>query len=273
MKLALAPAAGTRGPAYAYSGGKAFDAALPTVVFLHGALNDHSVWTLAARWFAHHGHGVLALDLPAHGRSAGPARESIEAMADWLLAVLDAAGVAAASLVGHSMGSLVALEAAARAPARVRHLVMVGTAYPMVVSPALLDTAADDPEAAIASVNVWSHSTHAAKPSYPGPGAWLRGGSVALMRRTQAADPATNLFLTDFRACNEYRGGLDAAARIACPATIVVGRHDVMTAPKDASSLAGALGTKPVAIDAGHAVMSEAPDAVLAALRRAIVAA
>jgi pimeloyl-ACP methyl ester carboxylesterase len=273
MKLALAPAAGTRGPAYAYSGGKAFDAALPTVVFLHGALNDHSVWTLAARWFAHHGHGVLALDLPAHGRSAGPARESIEAMADWLLAVLDAAGVAAASLVGHSMGSLVALEAAARAPARVRHLVMVGTAYPMVVSPALLDTAAADPEAAIASVNAWSHSTHAAKPSYPGPGAWLRGGNVALMRRTQAADPATNLFLTDFRACNDYRGGLDAAARIACPATIVVGRSDVMTAPKDASSLAGALGTKPVAIDAGHAVMSEAPDAVLAALRRAIVAA
>ncbi|HEY2560831.1 MAG TPA: alpha/beta hydrolase [Caldimonas sp.] len=272
MKLVLPPAAGTAGTgaAYAYTGGKAFDGRLPTVVFVHGALHDHSVWTLAARWFAHHGHGVLALDLPGHGRSDGPALESIEAMAAWLLAVLDAAGVTAASLVGHSMGSLVALEAAARAPARARHLVLVGTASPMVVAPALLETAANDPLAAIASVNTWSHSTNAAKPSYPGPGAWLHGGNVALMRRMQAADPVGNLFLTDFRACNAYRGALDAAARVACPATIVVGRRDQMTMPKDASALASALGTTPVAIEAGHALMTEAPDELLQALRGAL---
>jgi pimeloyl-ACP methyl ester carboxylesterase len=272
MKLVLPPAAGTAGTgaAYAYTGGKAFDGRLPTVVFVHGALHDHSVWTLAARWFAHHGHGVLALDLPGHGRSDGPALESIEAMAAWLLAVLDAAGVTAASLVGHSMGSLVALEAAARVPARARHLVLVGTASPMVVAPALLETAANDPLAAIASVNTWSHSTNAAKPSYPGPGAWLHGGNVALMRRMQAADPVGNLFLTDFRACNAYRGALDAAARVACPATIVVGRRDQMTMPKDASALASALGTTPVAIEAGHALMTEAPDELLQALRGAL---
>ncbi len=69
----------------------------------------------------------------------------------------------------------------------------------MVVSPALLEAAATDPQAAIAIVNTWSHSTHAAKPSHPGPGAWLHGSNLALMRRMQAADPATNLFLTDFR--------------------------------------------------------------------------
>ena len=102
--------------AYAYTGGKPFDPALPCVVFIHGAMCDHSVWTLLARWFAHHGHGVLAPDLPGHMRSAGPALASVEAMADWLLALLDEAGVARAALVGHSMGSLVALAAAARAP-------------------------------------------------------------------------------------------------------------------------------------------------------------
>jgi pimeloyl-ACP methyl ester carboxylesterase len=271
MRLALPPGAGAgAGATYAYGGGKAFDARLPTVVFVHGALHDHSVWTLAARWFAHHGHGVLALDLPGHGRSDGPACESIEAMADWLLAVLDAANVAAASLVGHSMGSLVALEAAARAPARARRLVLVGTASPMVVSPALLETAANDPQAAIESVNAWSHSTSAAKPSHPGPGAWLHGANAALMRRMQAADPAANLFLTDFRACNAYRGALAAAARVECPATIVVGRRDQMTMPKDAAALASALGTTPVAIDAGHALMTEAPDGLLKALRGAL---
>jgi pimeloyl-ACP methyl ester carboxylesterase len=269
MKVALPSGAGA-GEAYAYSGGKAFEARLPTIVFVHGALHDHSVWTLAARWFAHHGHGVLAVDLPGHGRSDGPARQSVEAMADWLLAVLDAAGVESASLVGHSMGSLVALEAAARAPARARHLVLVGTASPMVVAPALLDTAANDPQTAIASVNAWSHSTNAAKPSHPGPGAWLHGGNVALMRRMQAAEPTTNLFLTDFRACNAYRGALAAAARVECRATIVVGRRDQMTMPKDAASLAAALGTTPVVLDAGHALMTEAPDALLTALRAAV---
>src|SRR5258707_12928 len=116
-------------PAYAYTGGKAFDAALPCVVFIHGALHDHSVWTLLARWCAHHGHAVLAVDLPGHGRSTGAPAPSVEANADWLLALLDAAGVERAVLVGHSMGSLIALEAAARAPQRARGLVMIGTAY------------------------------------------------------------------------------------------------------------------------------------------------
>ena len=101
--------------AYAYTGGKAFDPALPTVVFVHGALHDHSVWTLLARWFAHHGRSVLAVDLP--GTCGARARRSrVEDLADWLLALLAAAGVQRVALVGHSMGSLIALEAAARAP-------------------------------------------------------------------------------------------------------------------------------------------------------------
>ena len=158
--------------AYAYTGGKPFDAALPCVVFIHGALNDHSVWTLLARWCAHHGFGVLAVDLPGHGRSGGEPLQSVEDIAAWLHRLLDAAGVAKAALVGHSMGSLIALEAAERASA----LVMVGTAYPMKVSDALLTTARDQPEAAMAMVNAFSHSLASAKPGYPGPGAWLRGG-------------------------------------------------------------------------------------------------
>src|SRR4051812_17647935 len=146
---------------HAYTGGKAFDAALPCVVFVHGALNDHSVWTLLARWFAHHGHGVLALDLPGHGASAGPPLASVEGIADWLLKVLDAAGVQQAALAGHSMGSLIALEAAARAPARATRLVMVATAYPMKVSDALMATARETPLLAIDRVNAYSLSSPA----------------------------------------------------------------------------------------------------------------
>ena len=145
--------------AYAYTGGKAFDATLPCIVFIHGALDDHSVWNLLARWFAHHGHAVLAVDQPAHGRSDGPPLADVETLADWTLALLDAAGVREAAFVGHSMGSLIALEAAARAPDRATRLVMIGTAYPMKVSDALLSTAREEPLRAIDMVNVFAHSS------------------------------------------------------------------------------------------------------------------
>jgi pimeloyl-ACP methyl ester carboxylesterase len=196
---------------------------------------------------------------------------SIEGLADWLLALLDAAGVKRAHLVGHSMGSLIALEAAARAPERADGLVMVGTAYPMKVSDALLATARDDPARAIAMVNAFSHSGIASKPSYPGPGAWLHGGSSALMQRIQAGHDG-NLFEHDFRVCDAYAGGLEAAARVTCPSTLIVGSRDMMTPPKATKTLAAALRATVAQVASGHALMQEAPDAVLNALRQAVPA-
>lgn len=259
--------------AHVYTGGKALDPALPCVVFVHGALNDHSVWTLLARWFAHHGWGVLAVDLPGHGQSEGPPLASVEASADWLLAVLDAAGVQQAALAGHSMGSLIALEAAARAPQRATRLVMIGTAYPMKVSDALLTTARDKPLAAIDMVNSFSLSTYAAKPSYPGPGMSLHGSNRALMRRTLAGCPPVdgrNLFEHDFRVCDAYAGGLQAAAQVRCPATFVLGSKDQMTPPKVTKELAGALKARVLTLDSGHSLMAEQPDPMLAAMRSAL---
>jgi pimeloyl-ACP methyl ester carboxylesterase len=269
MELNVRTAAGIA-PAYAYTGGKPFDASLPCVVFVHGALHDHSVWTLLARWFAHHGHAVLAVDLPGHGRSGGAPLADVESLADWLLALLDAAGVERAALIGHSMGSLIALEAAGRAPARAARLAMIGTAYPMPVSQALLDTARDAPLRAIDMVNAFSHAGLAAKPSSPGPGTWLHGANRALMRRVQAAQTGVNLFHQDFQACDRYAGGLAAAARVTCPAHLVLGERDQMTSPKQAREIAQALRATVHTVSAGHALMSEAPDAVLAALRSAL---
>ena len=257
-------------PVYAYTGGKTFDPALPCIVFLHGALHDHSVWNLLARWCAHHGHAVLAPDEPGHGRSAGPPLASVEALADWTLALLDAAGVRTAALVGHSMGSLIGLEAAARAPQRVTRLVMIGTAYPMKVSEALLSTAKDEPLRAIDMVNAFSISTFAAKPSYPGPGTWLHGSNRALMRRMQAKTPALNLFERDFRVCDAYANGLQAAARVACPVHCILGERDQMTQPKATREIVAALRATVHRLPAGHSLMAEAPDGVLNALRMAL---
>ncbi|WP_109483224.1 alpha/beta hydrolase [Paraburkholderia sp. C35] len=257
-------------PAYVYTGGKAFDPALPTAVFIHGAEHDHSVWALQTRYFAHHGFGVLAVDLPGHHRSAGPALTRIDAMADWLAALLDAVGVTRAFVTGHSMGSLIALDFAARYPARATHLALLATAVPMAVSDTLLDAAREREPEAIDMVNQWSHSTLAAKPSCPAPGFWLHGMNQRLMERVSAAGEP-QLFHTDFSACNAYTDGLARAAQVTCPTRLIVGKREMMTPPRAAKALADALRNANVSVDtitldAGHALMSEQPDATLDAL-------
>lgn len=257
--------------AYAYTGGKPFDAALPCIVFIHGAGNDHSGFTLLARWAAHHGFGVLAVDLPGHMRTPGPLLPDVPAHARWVLALLDAAGVKHATLVGHSMGSLIALEAAGQAPERVSRLVLIGTAYPMIVSDALLKTARENPLAAMKMVTSWSVSTHASKPSFPGPGAWVHGSNLALARRVQAAGPAgSNVFLHGFEVCNAYAGGMEAAARVRCPVTMILGQADIMTPPRATKELAAAVKARVVLVPSGHHQMAEAPEATLVALRAAL---
>lgn len=255
--------------AYAYTGGRPLDPALPCVVFIHGAVNDHSVWTLLARWFAHHGHTVLAVDLPGHKRSAGPALASVQDLADWVLALMTAAGIERAALAGHSLGSLIALETAARAPGRVTQLCLLGTCVPMPVPQALLDLSLVDVSAAIDRVVMYSFSSLAAKPSYPGPGVWLRGAARGLMHQVMQAQGDARLFHTDFNACNSYQGGLQAAAQVRCPSSLVLAREDQMTLPRAAREVAARLQATVHEVPGGHFLMQESPDAVLAALRQA----
>ena len=256
------------GDLYAYTGGKDFDPAKPTVVFIHGVLNDHSVWILQSRYLAHHGWNVLALDLPGHCKSSGEPPASVEDASAAIVALLDAAGVQQAALVGHSFGSLIALETAASAPKRVSHLVLVGTAFPMRVSPALLESSVSAPMKAIDMVNTFSHSTLAPPPSALGPGTWLYGGSRALMRRVLASNPRVNVFHTGFKACDSYANGEAAMDQVQCPTLFVLGSGDQMTPPKAAQSLVNrARKGRVVQLPAGHSLMTEAPDGVLQALK------
>lgn len=252
---------------YCYTGGKAIDAAQPTAIFIHGVLNDHSVWILQTRYLAHHGWNVLAPDLPGHFRSAGEPPATVEEAADFVIALMHAAGLARAVLVGHSFGSLVALEAAARAPTRVSQLVLVGIAFPMKVSPALLDASLNEPMKALEMVNIFSRATLAPPPSALGPGTWVYGASLALGRRVLASNPRVNLFHTGFTACDRYTNGEAAMAQVTCPVLFVLGSADQMTPPRAAQGLIQkAHNAKVILLPGGHHQMNETPEQMLAAL-------
>jgi pimeloyl-ACP methyl ester carboxylesterase len=246
--------------AYAYTGARAPDSARTTVVFVHGAANDHSVWALQSRYVAHHGRNVLAVDLPGHGRSGGGALASVEAIADWLIALLDAVGVRRATLVGHSLGSLAVLAAAGRFPDRVARMALLGPAVPMPVSDALLDAARADDHAAFELINGWSFSAGKQLGGNQVPGMWLTGNALRLMERTRRG-----VLHTDLVACHAYAGGQDAAAAVRCPALLILGARDLMAPPKGAQALIATLADKRVVTlpDCGHAMMAEQPDAVL----------
>jgi pimeloyl-ACP methyl ester carboxylesterase len=248
---------------YAYTGARRFDPALPTVVFVHGAANDHSVWALQSRYVAHHGRNVLAVDLPGHGRSGGTALASVEAIADWVPALLDAADVSAAALVGHSLGSLAVLAAAARHPGRVTQIALVGPAVPMPVGDVLLDAAKANDHVAYELINGWSYSAGKQLGGNQVPGMWLTGSAMRLMERT-----SPGVLYTDLAACHAYAGGLEAAAAVRCRALLILGARDLMAPPKGAQALIAALAGKRVVMvpDCGHALMAEQPDAVLDAL-------
>jgi len=249
---------------YAYTGSRAFDPALPTIVFVHGAANDHGVWALQSRYFAHHGHNVLAVDLPGHGRSGGEALPSVAAIADWLVAFLDAMRVERAILVGHSMGALAALDMAGKHPGRVAKLALLGAAVPMPVSEMLLDAAKQNDHVAFELINGWSFSPGDHLGGNRLPGVWMTGNAMRLMERSRPG-----VLHTDLLACNGYADGLTAAAEICGPVLLLLGQRDQMAPAKNSSALIAALTNKRVVTiaDCGHSLMTEAPDDVLDALR------
>lgn len=249
--------------AYIYTGTQAVDPTRPSVVFVHGAALDHTVWILQSRYFAYHGCNSLAVDLPGHGRSEGTPPADIQAMADWLLRLLDAAGLERAAIVGHSMGSLAALEAAARYCERVSRIALLGCASPMAVSEALLNAAQANDHAAIDMITVWGHSIAAHFGGNPAPGLWMVGGSLRLLEQA-----APGVLYNDLKACNDYRHGLEAAARVRCPALLVLGKRDMMTPPRAARSLSAALAhVQTVFLDGcGHMMFYERPNETLDAL-------
>ncbi len=248
---------------FAYAAAHELDPAKRTIVFLHGAGLDHSWWGLQSRYFAYHGCNVLALDMPGHGRSEGPPLATIGEMADWVKQILDERKIRSAAVVGHSMGSLIALEFAARYPENAEKIALVGVAYPMKVSEAFLDAARRNDPSAYDMETIWGHAAQVPFSGNPNPGMWMYGDTLARLARL-----APGVLHADLAACNAYATGMESAAKVKCPALFVLGARDMMTPPKAAQALAKAIpDSRTVAIAfSGHSLMAEAPDATLDAL-------
>ncbi len=249
---------------YVYTAGRDIDRNLPSVMFIHGAANDHSVWALQSRYFAYHGWNALAVDLPGHGASKGAPHAAVGAMADWITVLIDELKLERVAIVGHSMGSLAALETAARYPQKVSKLVMIGTAVPMAVSDLLLNAALDNQHVAFDMVNIWGHTPAAQIGSNPLPGVWMAGDFLRLLEKSKR-----DVLGNDLKACNDYKDGIAVAAKVTCPTLLLLGKQDLMTAPKMTKEITARLKDNRVVIleRAGHIPMAEEPDATLDALK------
>ena len=242
---------------FVHTGGRPFDAAQPTLVLIHGGGNDHSAWGLQTRYFAHHGFNVFVPDLPGHGRSGGTTPDTIDGFAVWLWRFVDAAGVQAVHLAGHSMGSLIALAAAAQAPARASSLTLIGPSDHMQVHPDLLTAAAANDPVAWEMITDWGFGKPAHKGGHQAPGLWLRGGGRALL----ASCPA-DVLGSDLAACNDWSGALDAAASVTCPTLFLMAAGDRMTPVGASKGLRAAISGARTEIlpGTGHMIMVERPN-------------
>lgn len=252
---------------FATTGGAHFDPARPVVIFLHGAGFDRTAWRLQTRFFAHHGRSVLAVDLPGHGWSDGPALPSIAALADWTAKLVDSVGLGSAALVGHSMGALVALDTAARYPDKVRALALCGVATEMPVHPEMLESARADTLKVQELMTFWGIGNALHKGGMVSPGLWLRAESLAVLSGNKPG-----VIHADLAACNAYKDAPARAQAVKCPTVLVLGDGDLMTPAAKAKPLADAIvGSRAVVIaDCGHFMMVERPDETLEALKSVV---
>ena len=252
---------------YCYTNNRVIDPARDSVIFIHGSGMDHTVWTLAARHFARHGRNVVAVDLPGHGRSQGKLRPSIEAMSDWLLAVMDALDIEQAAIAGHSLGSLVALQSAARHANRVRGIALVGTTAPMPVSDAILDAAKANDHAAFDMLTQWGYSKRHLYGGNRNSGIWMVGNTLRLYERS-----GPGVLYNDMNACNNYTTGLERAPEVMCKTVMILGEEDRLTPTRGTGALQQALVNAEVVVlpGAGHTIMVEEPNALLDALHKVL---
>ncbi len=253
---------------FASTGGRPFDKNKPLIIFVHGSGLSHITWVLQTRYFAFHGYAVLAIDLPGHGFSEGPALKSIEEMGDWIADVIDSSGIKEASLVGHSQGCLITMETASRFPDKVKSLSLMGGGGAIPMNPELLSLAEKGDSKAVDLMMDWAHGPagHFGGHAVPGLHHINIGGTIIMNGSIKEA------LGVDFRACENYKVGFEAAAKIKCPTINILGEYDKMIPVREGKKLAASISNSEVKIisKCGHMILLEEADQALAILKKFI---
>ena len=242
---------------FATTGGKPFDNKKPVVLFLSGSALDHTFWGLQSRVGAFRKYAVLVLDTPGHTNSQGPELTSIEAMGDWVNDVVETLGANNISVVGHSQGCLTALEFVSRYPGKIRSVSFIGSGLATPVNPGLIAAAENDPKAAIDMMISWGFGEVGHMHQGPIPGNSMAAGGWKTMHRN-----APKGLATDLKACDDYKNGEDAAAKIVCPQQVILAAKDRMTPRKAGMKLVEHLADPEFHLieKSGHMIPLEAPD-------------
>ena len=253
---------------FASTGGRPLDKNKPLIIFVHGSGLTHMCWVLQARSFAFHGYSVLALDLPGHGLSGGKSLQSIEEMADWISDVLDAVSFKEASLVGHSQGCLVTIECAARYPEKIKTISLMGGAGVIPMNPELLLLAEKNDPKAVDLMMDFAHGPSGHFGGHPVPGLYHMNTGSMLVKSKEIKDTLG----VDFRACQNYINGFDAAKKLSLPTLSILADQDRMCRLKDGKKLADHIRNSEVHIikNCGHMMLLEEADQTLAILKKFI---
>ena len=253
---------------FASTGGRPFDKNKPLIIFVHGSGLTHMCWVLQTRSFAFHGYSVLALDLPGHGLSGGKSLKSIEEMADWLSDVIDAVDFKEASLVGHSQGCLVTMECTAQYPEKIKTLSLMGGAGAIPMNPELLSLAEKSDPKAVDLMMDFAHGPSGHFGGHPVPGLYHINTGSMLVHSREIKDTLG----VDFRACQNYTNGFEAAKKLNLPTLSILADQDRMCRLKDGQKLADHINNSEVHIikNCGHMMLLEEADQTLAILKKFI---
>ena len=230
------------------------------IIFIHGTGLDHTVWTLPVRYFSRKKTDVLAIDLPGHGQNKDKPLDSISKISTYIYNFLYKYKIQRCSLVGHSMGSLIALEMASSRPERVKAISMIGTAFPMQVNEALLESAKSNPQIAINILTFMGYSFSSRLGGNKIPGMWMTESTKRLMQKSKKG-----IIYKDLKACSEFTDGLDKAKKVEAKVQLILGSNDFLTPRIKAQDLIDNFNQPLVEeiLGCGHSLMMEEPNKVL----------
>jgi len=241
---------------FASDGGREHQRGEKALVLVHGSGVNHTLWEQQNRFLADLGINVFAIDLPGHGRSQGPTLTGIGQMSDWLRAFLKSAGLTSATVLGHSLGALVAIHFAASHPQQCDGVIVAGVTASMAVNPALLNAAKENDPKAFELIVAWSHASASRSDGHSVP-----EGLTGAARRLLESERERVLY-TDLNACNEYTDAQQNFAKLTVPVTVIAAAEDKMTPAKAVRELAAGLESANLVVirNAGHNMMLERPN-------------